>query len=174
MIHHGKPICESLIIVEYIDEVWSSGRSILPSDPIDRATARFWGAYVDDKFFPILRGLHTARDQEAKKAVAGQIAETFQVLENALAKLSNGKPFFGGDAIGYVDIAFGSCLGWIRGLSKLDGLDLLDGSKFPGLVKWADTFSSDPAVKDLMPDTDKIVEFSKILRATRFASGPPK
>lgn len=49
LIHNGKPICESLIIVEYIDELWSSGPSILPSDPYDRATARFWGAYVDEK-----------------------------------------------------------------------------------------------------------------------------
>ncbi|KAH0866488.1 hypothetical protein HID58_083699 [Brassica napus] len=34
----------------YIDEAWSSyGSSILPSQPYDRAIARFWAAYVDDK-----------------------------------------------------------------------------------------------------------------------------
>ncbi|KAG5521090.1 hypothetical protein RHGRI_033597 [Rhododendron griersonianum] len=49
MIHGKKPICESLIIVQYIDEVWTNGPSILPSDPYDRAIARFWAAYVDDK-----------------------------------------------------------------------------------------------------------------------------
>ena len=49
LIHEHKPICESLIIVQYIDEAWSSGPSILPSDPYDRAIARFWGVYIDDK-----------------------------------------------------------------------------------------------------------------------------
>ena len=49
LIHNDEPICESLIIVQYIDEVWASGSSILPSDPYDRAIARFWGAYIDDK-----------------------------------------------------------------------------------------------------------------------------
>ena len=49
LIHENKPICESLIIVQYIDEAWSSGPSILPSDPYDRAIARFWGVYIDDK-----------------------------------------------------------------------------------------------------------------------------
>ncbi|KAM7468584.1 hypothetical protein LguiB_016146 [Lonicera macranthoides] len=50
LIHADKPICESLVIVQYIDEVWSSGPSILPSDPRDPAVAHFWeeNSRVDD------------------------------------------------------------------------------------------------------------------------------
>jgi glutathione S-transferase len=56
LIHDGKPICESLAIVEFVDELWdTAGRSILPTDPYHRALARFWAAYTDDKvrIFPI-------------------------------------------------------------------------------------------------------------------------
>ncbi|KAL8510588.1 hypothetical protein ACS0TY_017420 [Phlomoides rotata] len=47
LIHNGKPICESLIIVEYIDEVWKDKFPLLPSDPFQKAQARFWADFVD-------------------------------------------------------------------------------------------------------------------------------
>jgi glutathione S-transferase len=47
LVHDGKPICESMIIVEYIDEIWPQN-SLLPADPYDRAQARFWVKYVDE------------------------------------------------------------------------------------------------------------------------------
>ncbi|POO00054.1 S-crystallin [Trema orientale] len=50
LLHGGKSISESLIIIQYIDNAWaSSGPSILPADPYDRASHQFWAAYVDDK-----------------------------------------------------------------------------------------------------------------------------
>ncbi|KAH1086798.1 hypothetical protein AAZX31_07G131900 [Glycine max] len=39
-IHNEKPIAESLVIVEYIDETWKNN-PILPSDPYQRSLACF-------------------------------------------------------------------------------------------------------------------------------------
>ena len=55
LIHNGKPICESQIIVQYIDETFvGAGPSLLPIDPHDRAVARFWAAYIEEKVFHLL------------------------------------------------------------------------------------------------------------------------
>ena len=49
LIHNGKPVCESLIALQYIDEVWNHKAPLLPSDPYLRSQARFWADFVDKK-----------------------------------------------------------------------------------------------------------------------------
>ncbi|XP_075657528.1 glutathione S-transferase U17-like [Castanea sativa] len=173
LIHGDKPICESMIIVEYIDEVWTSGPSILPSDPYDRAIQRFWAAYVDEKWFAAMRGLRIAQGEE-RKAFLDQVTEGLALLEEAFGKCSKGKAFFGGDRIGLLDIAFGSLLGWLRVTEKVGKVKLLDEAKTPGLVKWAESFCADAAVKSIMPETEKLIEFSKLLMAQMKGAPPPK
>ena len=49
LIHNERPICESLIIVQYIDETWNKTSPLMPGDPFERANARFWADYIDKK-----------------------------------------------------------------------------------------------------------------------------
>ncbi|CAI0460130.1 unnamed protein product [Linum tenue] len=49
-LHDGKPLCESSVIVSYIDETWPAP-ALLPSTPYERSQARFWADYIDKKAF---------------------------------------------------------------------------------------------------------------------------
>ncbi|KAE9458000.1 hypothetical protein C3L33_10108, partial [Rhododendron williamsianum] len=89
LIHNGKPVCESMIIVQYIDEVWKNKSALLPSDPYKRAQARFWADFVDKKVGALTL---LCEDQEAAKS---ELIECFKLLEGELGD----KPYFGGETL---------------------------------------------------------------------------
>lgn len=45
----GRPIAESLIILEFVDEVWKDNNPFLPQDPYERAKVRFWAQFFYQK-----------------------------------------------------------------------------------------------------------------------------
>ncbi|RWW39081.1 hypothetical protein BHE74_00055619, partial [Ensete ventricosum] len=103
-------------------------------------------------------GIAKAETEEAKAESAEQALAGLKLLEEAFEKLSKGKAFFGGDTIGYVDIALGAYLGWAKVIEQMTGLKLLDEEKTPLLAVWAERFCAHEAVKEVMPETEKLMD----------------
>ncbi|KAI5332778.1 hypothetical protein L3X38_022907 [Prunus dulcis] len=68
LIHNGKPVCESLIIVQYVDEIWRDKAPLLPSDPYQRARVRFWADFIDKKVFDAGKKLWSTKGEEHESA----------------------------------------------------------------------------------------------------------
>uniref|UniRef100_A0A6N2NH11 glutathione transferase n=1 Tax=Salix viminalis TaxID=40686 RepID=A0A6N2NH11_SALVM len=131
LIHNGTPICESMIIVQYIDEVWSQKSSLLPSDPYRRAHARFWADYIDKKIYPIGRNLW-ASEGEVKESSKKDLVECFKVLEEELGE----KPYFGDESFGYIDLALVPFYSFFYTFEILGELSMV--AEFPKLVGWGE------------------------------------
>uniref|UniRef100_A0A0D9XLS5 Glutathione S-transferase n=1 Tax=Leersia perrieri TaxID=77586 RepID=A0A0D9XLS5_9ORYZ len=173
LIHNGKPICDSSIIVQYIDEAFpDSGAAFLPLDPYDRAVARFWTAYIDDKFVPASAQAFMGKTEEEKAEGTKNLVTAVETLEGAFGSDAEGKkkPFFGGDTVGIADIALGAMISRVRASEVLTGFKIFDAEKAPLLAAWAERFAELDAAKKVLPDVDGVVEFAKMRLAEAAAA----
>ncbi|XP_073054319.1 probable glutathione S-transferase [Primulina eburnea] len=153
LLHNGKPIAESLVILEYIDETWENGPPILPKSPYDRAVARFWARFLDEKCLPAFRTACLVSGEEQVKAKE-EAEESLKVLDNEL----KGKKFFGGDGIGFVDIVGNFVAYWSVIIQELVGIEFITKEKFPNLCAWIDEYVNSSFVKEHLPDREKLAD----------------
>ncbi|CAL4923453.1 unnamed protein product [Urochloa decumbens] len=167
LIHNGKPICETQIIVQYLDDVYgaTTGPSLLPADPYDRAMARFWAAYIDDKLLGSFLMISMGNSDEEREEGMKQSFAAAEILEEALKECSKGRPFFGGDSVGYVDIVLGGFVPWVHLIDRSTGSKQFDAGKTPLLAAWLEHFGSLDAAKAVMPDLERMVALSKTRQA---------
>ncbi|KAI9080094.1 hypothetical protein K1719_037910 [Acacia pycnantha] len=163
LLHNDKPVCESLVIVEYVDEAWT-GSTILPSDPYQRAQARFWSKFIDDKVLPAIFKAATNPNEKEREQGGEELREALKILENEL----KGK-FFNGDSIGLVDIAALFIAFWLPIIQEAVGLDLYNSEKYPKLEKWGQEIMNHHVVKEALPARDPLLSFFK----ARFHSKTP-
>ncbi|KAJ4800083.1 Tau glutathione S-transferase [Rhynchospora pubera] len=157
LIHDGKPICESLIIVQYIDETWSDKAPLLPSDPYQRAQARFWADFVDKKVFECGGKLWKLKGEE-QEAAKTEMIEILQILEAQLGD----KKYFGGDIFGFVDVAFVPFTSWFYSYETCANFSVEEVA--PKIVKWAKRCMERESVEKTLPDPKKVYEFVRYLK----------
>ncbi|KAJ4722858.1 putative Glutathione s-transferase [Melia azedarach] len=164
LVHRGKPICESAVIIEYIEEIWPQN-PLLPTDPYDRAQARFWVKFVEDKS-PALGKMLRSTGQEQEKAMK----ELLEILETAEQQGLGGQKFFHGDKVGIVDIAFVSIFYWLEVIQDVIGVKLYEPHKFPGLHSWIENFKKVPIIQENLPNYDDMFAHYKARREKLVAS----
>ncbi|CAN0900362.1 Probable glutathione S-transferase [Linum grandiflorum] len=148
LIHRGKPICESLIILQYIDEVWShKSPNLLPSLPFQRAHARFWADYIDGKFYTTGRKLWTSRVE-----VKEELIDCFRVLERELGD----KPFLSGESFGFIDMVLISFYGFFYTFQELGNFNL--EAECPKIVPWTQRCLQKESVSKSVADQQEVFQ----------------
>ncbi|KAK4727923.1 hypothetical protein R3W88_032840 [Solanum pinnatisectum] len=152
LIHNGKPICESLIIVEYIDEVWKGKSPLMPSDPYKRAQARFWADFIDKKVYDSGKRIWATKgeDQEGGKK---EFIECLKLLEGELGD----KPYFNGENFGFVDLALIPFYSWFPTFEKFGNFNI--EKECPKFVAWANKCMHKDSVFKSIAEPNKVYEY---------------
>ncbi|CAL1393694.1 unnamed protein product [Linum trigynum] len=156
-LHDSKPLCESTVIVSYIDETWPAP-ALLPSTPYERSQARFWADYIDKKLFDSTSAIWKASGDDAVEGAKKEFVEVLKVLEGALGE----KEYFAGDAFGYVDILAIPITSWFLASEKFGNFKV--EAECPKLSTWIKRCMEKETVAKVVPDPEKIYEFVINLR----------
>ncbi|XP_038883271.1 probable glutathione S-transferase [Benincasa hispida] len=153
-VHAGKPIAESIVILQYIEETWKDN-PILPQHPYHKALALFWANFLNDKVLPVL--IKARRSREGKERE--EAGEALRTLEEQL----KGKKFFGGETLGFVDIVANFIAYWSPAMEEALDVQILttELQKLPRLTQWCHHFLQHPIVKQTLPPKTQLLAFFK-------------
>ncbi|GKV19060.1 hypothetical protein SLEP1_g29359 [Rubroshorea leprosula] len=154
LVHDGKAIAESLVILEYVDETWKQN-PLLPQDPYQRALARFWAKFCDQQVLRIAWNALCSEGEE-KQTYIEQCKEALEKMEEEVFK---GKQILGedeGSNIGYLDIAAGWITHWLPVYEEVGSIQILDPLQFPATAAWINRFLNHSVIKDNLPPRDKM------------------
>ncbi|KAK8451145.1 hypothetical protein SEVIR_6G159634v4 [Setaria viridis] len=127
------------------------------------------------KFWLAIDTVSLGPTSETRVQVTADARAALRLLEGAFKDCSSGAGFFSGsDAVpGFLDLALGCFLSALRACGRLHGLSLIDwtggatGSPRtpPLLDRWSHRFATHPAARRGLPDTNKVVEFTRFFQA---------
>ncbi|OMO88846.1 hypothetical protein COLO4_20048 [Corchorus olitorius] len=155
LLHKGKPLCESTVIVNYIEETWPSP-PLLPPCSYGKAQARFWADYIDKKVFDA--GFKIWGSKEAPVEATKELIEILKQLEGALGE----KDYFGGDAFGFVDIIAIPLTSWFYAFEKYGNFKVEE--ECPKLSAWIKRCLERESVAKVLPPPQNVYEFVTMFR----------
>lgn len=165
----GRAVCESLAILEYLDDAFPDATPrLLPSaaaDPYARARARFWADYVDKKVYPVGTRLWKVKgdDEEGVRAAVaaarGELVEALRTLDGELGE----KEFFGGEEeFGLVDVALVPMMPWVYSFARYGGFNVEE--ECPRVAAWARRCMERDSVAGSLRSPEEIYDFIGLLR----------
>lgn len=135
----GKPLFESAVITEYLNEITPG--SLHPRDPYGRARNRAWIEYASSTLDTIA-GFYNAKDAVTFGEKTEVLRERFRRLEGEL----NQGPYFKDDSFSLVDAAFGPVFRYFDIIETFTDLEFFDN--LPKVTRWRNELAIRPSVRN--------------------------
>ncbi|KAI1340772.1 glutathione S-transferase [Xylariaceae sp. FL0016] len=168
-----KPLYESSIICEYLDEAYSDeskyGGSLLPKNPYERARCRLWMDHISNKIIPgFYRFIQHTPDKEYSIEEARN--NLFNHIKTLVKEMDGSGPWFLGQTFSMVDIMLAP---WAKRLFLIDhykpgglGVPAASHSEDDEVLwerwpKWFNAIVARQSVKDTWSDDEQYVQAYK-------------
>jgi glutathione S-transferase len=148
--HDGTTIYESLIINEYLDEVFPEPR-LMPESPVLRARSRIWAHFCDNYYVTDTSSLVRTRDPEERRRLVGVVQDRMRFMETeGLAKLSGDGPYWFGAQVSLLDLAWYPFFERLPALAHWRGLSIPD--ECVRLKAWVKAMAGRESVREIAHD----------------------
>ncbi|CAD6214892.1 unnamed protein product [Miscanthus lutarioriparius] len=158
LLHAGRPVCESLVILEYIDEAFPATPPLLPADPYARAG----GAVLGGRLW--LRRDDGKEEAEPEPEARAELLAVLRALDAELG----GREFFGGEAFGFVDVAAAPFAAWFLTYERHGRFAVAE--ECPGLAAWAARCARRDSVATNVYPPEKVYQL--VLEYRQWVLGP--
>ncbi|EOA34238.1 hypothetical protein CARUB_v10021750mg [Capsella rubella] len=166
LVHNGKPVAESLVILEYIDETWKNSPHFFPEDPYERGQVRFWVSYINQQVFEVM-GQVVFQEGEAQAKSVEEARKRIKVLEEGLKKHFSNKIIRENDDVGLLEIIIIATFGAHKVYREAIGVEIIDPVNTPTLYNWIECLQDLPVMKEVEVPRDKLVNFLQSYRQKR-------
>lgn len=139
----GKPIFESAVIAEYLDEITDG--SLHPTQPVEKAVNRSWIEFASNTLAAI-SNFYNASDEVAFEKATDVLKTRMASLEAALGH----GPYFNGSSFSLVDAAFAPVFRYFDVIDLYANFGIFVAA--PRVRAWRDALSLRPSVQQAVVD----------------------
>ncbi|CAM6122829.1 unnamed protein product [Calypogeia fissa] len=160
IIHKGRTLSQSLVILEYLEDVFPEKIPLVPKDPYERAKVRFWADFLHRGYTHFFNNCMKLQPGCPLKDKAMESALKFmRMVDAAMASYSTDGPFFTGPQFGFLDAVFAPFSTSLMVLEKLDGFVMPWHEEIPRLYSWIEAVRARPSVISSIPSVDEHADF---------------
>ncbi|XP_062113920.1 glutathione S-transferase U10-like [Humulus lupulus] len=160
LVHKGSPISESLVILQYIDEFWSTNNytNLLPKDPYERALIRFWANFYDHKIISAIYTICESKIGNEREKAVEELSELLKIFEEGIQRDFPRKlPFFDNENnVSFLGIVVNSYACVYPAFHETVAV-IISPEKNPTFLSWVNALRENPLVKDTLPDHHRLV-----------------
>jgi glutathione S-transferase len=158
--HRSATICDSTVILEYLEDIDAATRPLWSPDPVVKAHQRFWCIFINEKIIPFYYRMLMAPVQTDRDAAKISLSEGLKEWARQMAPAEQG-PYFMGAEFSYVDVVIAPWWQRIQSVSKAyrdyeiprTGCD-----EFIRLHIWYDAVRERPSYAATVVDVNELVK----------------